>query len=79
MDKIKKLFPLAFTLKLDLSTVIVDTIIHLFIAFGIIIVGDLMPSLGVFGVVLYWISRVAVLYVITSIVLSILHYCKVIK
>ena len=79
MDKIKKIFPMAFTLKLDLATLIVDTIIHLFIAAVIMIAGDLLALLGVVGTILYWISRVAIAYVLISILLSILHYFRVIK
>lgn len=79
MELIKKLFPMAFTLKADLATVIVDVIIHFFVGFGMIVVGDLMLSLGVFGTVIYVISRIAVVYVILSAILSVLHYFKVIK
>jgi len=79
MDIIKKLFPMAFTLKLDLATLIVDTIIHLFIAAVIMIAGDLLGLLGVVGTVLYWISRAAITYILISVLFSILHYFKVIK
>ena len=79
MELIKKLIPMAFTLKADLATVIVDVIIHFFVGFGMIVVGDLMLSLGVFGTVIYVISRIAVVYVILSAILSVLHYFKVIK
>ena len=79
MELIKKLFPMAFTLKADLATVIVDVIIHFFVGFGMIVVGDLMLSLGVFGTVIYVISRIAVVYVILSAILSVLNYFKVIK
>ena len=79
MELIKKLFPMAFTLKADLATMIVDVIIHFFVGFGMIVVGDLMLSLGVFGTVIYVISRIAVVYVILSAILSVLHYFRVIK
>ena len=79
MELIKKLFPMAFTLKADLATVIVDVIIHFFVGFGIYILGDLMLSLGVFGLVIYVISRIAIVYVILSAIMSLLHYFKVIK
>lgn len=79
MELIKKIFPMAFTLKLDLSTLIVDTIIHLFIIFGLVIAGDLLALLGVVGTILFWISRIGIAYVVASIVFSILHYFNVIK
>lgn len=79
MELLKKIFPMAFTLKADLATLIVDIIIHFFVGFGIYIVGDLLLSLGVVGVILYTLSRIADLYVLTSAVVSVLHYCKVIK
>lgn len=79
MELLKKLFPMAFTLKTDLATLIVDIIIHLLVGFGIYIVGDLLLSLGAFGLILYIITRIADLYILVSIVFSVLHYCKVIK
>lgn len=79
MDKIKKLFPMAFTLKTDLPTLIIDIVIHLLIGFFIYILADLMVSLGAFGTVLSVILRLADVYLLVSIVLAILHYCNVIK
>lgn len=79
MELLKKLFPMAFTLKTDLTTLIVDIIIHFFLGFIIYIIGDLLLSLGTFGVILYIISRIADLYVLSSAICSILHYFKVFK
>lgn len=79
MDKIKKLFPMAFTLKTDLATLIVDMIIHLLFGFTVYIIGDLVVSLGTFGIVLCVILRIVDAYIVASMVLSILNYCKVIK
>lgn len=79
MDKIKKLFPMAFTLKTDLATLIVDIVIHLLFGFAVYIIGDLVISLGTFGIVLCVILRIVNAYILASIVLAILNYCKVIK
>lgn len=79
MDLLKKIFPMAFTLKTDFATLVVDIIIHFFVAFGIFIAGDLMVSLGIFGIIMYVISRIADIYVIISAVISVLHYFKVFK
>lgn len=79
MDKIKRLFPMAFTLKTDLATLIVDIVIHLLFGFAVYIIGDLVISLGTFGIVLCVILRIVNAYILASIVLAILNYCKVIK
>ena len=76
---LKKLFPMAFTDKSDLATLIIDIIIHLFFGFLVYMFGDLVISLGVFGIVLMVICRLIDVYILASLVLSILNYCKVIK
>jgi len=79
MDKIKKLFPMAFTLKTDLAALIVDIIIHLIFGFMIYIIGDLVVSLGVFGIILCVILRIVDIYILASAVLAALNYFNVIK
>ena len=79
MQKLKKFFPMAFTLKLDVKTLIVDIILHLLFAFGVYVIGDLLPSLGTIGIVLSVLCRIGDVYLLASMVLSILHYCNVFK
>jgi hypothetical protein len=54
-------------------------IIHLLFGFMVYIIGDLVVSLGTFGIVLCVILRILNAYILASMVLSILNYCKVIK
>ena len=70
---------MAFTEKSDFSTLIVDIILHFLFAFGVYVLGDLLLSLGAFGVVLTVICYTIDVYLIASAVLAILNYCKVIK
>ena len=79
VGKIKKLFPMAFTVKSDLTSLIVDLILHLFFGFTVYIIGDLLTSLGTFGIVLAVISVLIDLYLAASAVFAVLNYCKVIE
>lgn len=76
---IKKLFPMAFTQKSDLATIIVDVIMHLIIGFVFYMFGDLVITLGVFGSILRIFCFAGDLYILISLVLSILNYKQVIK
>ena len=79
VDKIKKLFPMAFTVKSDLASLIVDIILHLFFGFTVYIIGDLLTNLGTFGIVLAVICGLIDLYLLASAIFTVLNYCKVIK
>jgi len=79
VDKIKKLFPMAFTVKSDVTSLIVDIVLHLIFGFVVYIIGDLLTSLGTFGIILNVICIIGDLYLFASAVFSILNFCKVIE
>lgn len=76
---IKKLFPMAFTEKQGVGTLIIDIIIHSIFGFVVYMIGDLLPSLGPVGIVLMVLCRCVGVYLIISMILAILNFFKVIK
>ena len=79
MKALKKLFPMAFTVKEDVATIIIDVIIHALAFFLFYILGDLMDTLGTFGIILRVIFYGIDTYLVISVVMSFLHFFKVIK
>ena len=77
--KIKKLFPMAFTEKQGLGTLIIDIIIHAIFGFIVHMIGDLVVSLGPIGIVLMVICRCIFGYLLVSMILAVLNFFKVIK
>ena len=70
---------MAFTAKTDRATLIVDIIIHLLAMFFCYMFGDLMNNLGRSGILFQVIFYGLDVHLFISMVLSVLHYCKVIK
>lgn len=79
MKIIKKLFPMAFTEKQGLGTLIIDIIIHAIFGFIVHMIGDLVVSLGPIGIVLMVICRCIFGYLLVSMILAVLNFFKVIK
>ena len=79
MDTLKKLFPYSFKAKKDISALIVNVLIYLVfdIVAGAII--GLLSGLPLVGGVLGLIGGLLGLYVTVGLILSILHYLKLVK
>ncbi len=79
MDTLKKLFPLSFKEKNSVGALIINILIHLVadIVAGLII--GLLSNIAIIGAIFAALGSLLGLYFTAGIVLSILHYVKVIK
>lgn len=79
MDTLKKLFPYSFKAKKDIGALIVNVLIYL--AFDIVagaVIG-LLSGLPLIGWVFGLVGGLLGLYVTAGLVISILHYLKLVK
>ena len=79
MDTLKKLFPYSFKAKKDISALIVNVLIYLVfdIVAGAII--GLLSDIPLVGLVFGLVGGLLGLYVTVGLILSILHYLKLVK
>ncbi len=79
MDTLKKYFPVAFNAKNDVTALVINIIIHV-IAMAIVgAVSWLLGFIPLLGAVLGVICGLIGLYLLISLVLSILDYLKILK
>jgi len=79
METLKKFFPFSFTEKKDVAALVINIIIFVVIGVVIGVVMGLLGKIPVVGILTGIVGTVIDLYITATIVLSILHYCKVIK
>ncbi len=79
MDLLKKLFPLSFREKKDVGALIINILIHVVadVIAGLII--GLLSNIAIVGAIFTAIGSLIGIYFTAGIVLSILHYIKVLK
>lgn len=80
MEKLKQFFPFSFKKKPEVSNLVVTVIIHAVIA---IVVGSALSAIGLLlgtvGIIFTLLGSLIDLYLTAGIVLTFLHYFKVIK
>ena len=79
MDMLKKLFPLAFGAKKDIVALVINILIHIVVDAVLGIVISLLAGLPLVGFVFVLIGSVLGLYFLVSLILSILHFLKIVK
>ena len=79
MDMLKKLFPLAFGVKKDIVALVINILIHIVVDAVLGIVVSLLAGLPLVGFVFGLIGSVLGLYFLVSLILSILHFLKIVK
>ena len=79
MDLLKKFFPFSFTPKKDVAALVINVVIMIVIGFVIGLVIGLLSGIPVLGWIIGILGSLVDLYVTASIVLSFLHYFKVLK
>jgi hypothetical protein len=79
MDMLKKLFPLAFGAKKDIVALVINILIHIVVDAVLGIVISLLAGLPLVGFVFGLIGSVLGLYFLVSLILSILHFLKIVK
>ena len=79
MDMLKKLFPLAFGAKKDIVALVINILIHIVVDAVLGIVVSLLAGLPLVGFVFGLIGSVLGLYFLVSLILSILHFLKIVK
>jgi hypothetical protein len=79
MDMLKKLFPLAFGAKQDIVALVINILIHIVVDAVLGIVISLLAGLPLVGFVFGLIGSVLGLYFLVSLILSILHFLKIVK
>ena len=79
MEILKKVFPLAFQPKKDIVALIINIIIHIVVDAVVGVVIGLLAKLPLVGIIVSTVGGLIGLYFTISLVLSILHYLKVLK
>ena len=79
MDMLKKLFPLAFGAKKDIVALVINILIHIVVDAVLGMVISLLAGLPLVGFVFGLIGSVLGLYFLVSLILSILHFLKIVK
>ena len=79
MDMLKKLFPLAVGAKKDIVALVINILIHIVVDAVLGIVISLLAGLPLVGFVFGLIGSVLGLYFLVSLILSILHFLKIVK
>ena len=79
MDMLKKLFPFAFTNKADILALVINLIVQLVAGALIGWVFALLAQIPFIGWLLGTIGSLIGLYILVSIVLSVLDYLKILK
>ena len=79
MDMLKKIFPLAFAAKKDVTALVINIIIHVLIDAVAGIVIKLLAAIPLVGIIVSAVGGLIGLYFLISLVLSILDYLKVLK
>lgn len=79
MDILKKFFPFAFAEKKDVAALVINIIIHVVAAFVIGVVLGLLAIIPIIGILISIAGAAIDLYILISLVLSILDYCKLLK
>lgn len=79
MDSLKKYFPLAFKAKKDVKDLLINVLIHVGADLLAGLVIGLLSGLPLIGWLFGLVGGLVGLYFTVSVVLSILHYLKVVK
>ncbi len=79
MDLLKKVFPYAFVEKKDLAALIINVIVFLVIGLVVGVVIGLLKEIPVLGIIVGLVGGLFGIYVLATIVLSILDYLKILK
>ena len=79
MDSLKKYFPLAFKAKKNVKDLLVNVVIHVLVDLVAGLVIGLLSGLPLIGWLFGLVGGLVGLYFTVSVVLSILHYLKVVK
>ncbi|MBR5290016.1 MAG: hypothetical protein IKU28_03370 [Erysipelotrichaceae bacterium] len=78
MKSFKKYFPFAFTEKKDIAAVVVNVVLHIVAGWIAGIVLGIVGFLPVIGLIAGLAGAVVELYLLVSMVLSVLDYCKIV-
>lgn len=79
MDMLKKYFPLAFAAKKDITALVINIIIHIVINAVAGVAIALLVKIPLIGIIVSTVGGLVGLYFLTSLVLSILDYLKILK
>ena len=79
MDLLKKVFPYAFAEKKDVAALIINVIVFLVIGLVVGVVMGLLKNIPVLGLIINLVGGLFDIYVLATIVLSILDYLKILK
>ena len=79
MEMLKKIFPYAFAAKKDVTALVINILVHIVVGFVIGLVIGLLDFIPVVGLLLDIVGKIVELYLLGSLVLSLLDYFKVLK
>lgn len=79
MDMLKTYFPYSFKAKNDITALVVDIIIYVVIGLVAGLVLGLLSKIPLIGILFSIVNYVIYLYLVVSLVLSVLDYLKIIK
>jgi len=79
MDLLKKLFPFSFSEKKDIAALIITIIIYVVVGAIFAALIGLLANINILNFIMGIVGSLAEIYVTAGIVLSILHYIKVLK
>ena len=79
MEMLKKIFPYAFAAKKDVTALVINILVHIVVGFVIGLVIGLLDCIPFVGLLLDIVGKIVELYLLVSLVLSLLDYFKVLK
>lgn len=79
MDMLKKFFPVSFTDKPDVTSLVVALLIYMVVAIVTSVVFFLLSKIPFIGVLFAIIGGAVNFYLVAGVVLTILHFCKFLK
>ena len=79
MDTLKKIFPLAFVKKKDVAALVINILIHIVV--GVVLGGAIaiLHKIPVVNIIVGAVSGLGELYILISIILSVLDYLNILK
>ena len=78
MDQVKKYFPFSFVEKKDVIALLINVVLHIAVSWIISILLSILSVVPVIGWFTGLAGMLVELYLFAGMVLSVLHYCKVV-
>jgi hypothetical protein len=79
MDTLKKIFPLAFVKKKDVAALVINILIHIVVGVVLGVAIAILHKIPVVNIIVGAVSGLGELYILISIILSVLDYLNILK